>query len=591
MQWAFFQSSHTTSFQDIRDDGELLDVTLVCDDGRQLEAHKVVLSANSSVFRQMLTRNIHPHPLIFLTEQNSKKVGQILDFLYKGEVGMPDNEVTEFLELSRKLQIKSLDEVASSEKSGQHLTEQDDAGNEFDGDFSTSSNITEHDPVENTEVYINQKQISEETKEKDAQHPAMETDHVGGLKYTCSLCKESFKSYHVMKIHSVGHKGKSRRHEKIQFTGEEPLRNMLDKLFVTKEGQKECTICGKTTQSSAHAREHAEIHIEGLEYPCMDCGKIMKTSTTSRHHKKMCKGSLPASKNDDMLEMNYNQKTLQQEWIKTKDISQATFLMDEKVDNIFVPDKEMLLDQITKSISQENKGDNDIKNEDNTDNGETTVREMLNKIVLMKDGFVECAICGKRSKHTSHAREHAEIHIEGLEYPCRDCGKSLKTSSALRQHRDRSKTCKGSVLTTKKDDITEMKHNSPTLEQDLFTTIDILHPRSLQDKKVDSDREISVDEIIPTIKQENMVDVDSKDEETNVDATVTTVREMLDKFILMKDGFAECTVCGKRSKHSGHAREHVEIHLQGLEYPCMDCGKSFKTSSTMRQHKRLVHKN
>ena len=117
MQWSHFQSSVRQSLQDLRHVEELFDVTLVCDDGKQLNAHKVVLSACSPLFRQMLTRNKHPHPLIFMTESNSKQLEEVLDFLYNGEVGIQQEYISEFLKLAQKLKIKGLDELDFTEKS------------------------------------------------------------------------------------------------------------------------------------------------------------------------------------------------------------------------------------------------------------------------------------------------------------------------------------------------------------------------------------------------------------------------------------------------------------------------------------------
>ena len=41
-------------------------MTLACEDGRQVGAHKVVLIAPSTFFEKILIRNQHPHPLIYI---------------------------------------------------------------------------------------------------------------------------------------------------------------------------------------------------------------------------------------------------------------------------------------------------------------------------------------------------------------------------------------------------------------------------------------------------------------------------------------------------------------------------------------------
>ena len=65
LQWNDFKDVVNTSFGNLRDDTDFIDVTLACEDGRQLKAHKVVLAAMSPFLQEILKRNQHPHPLIY----------------------------------------------------------------------------------------------------------------------------------------------------------------------------------------------------------------------------------------------------------------------------------------------------------------------------------------------------------------------------------------------------------------------------------------------------------------------------------------------------------------------------------------------
>ena len=53
LRWNNYQSSITSAFESLRDQDDFVDVTLACD-GRSLKAHRVVLSACSSYFRELL---------------------------------------------------------------------------------------------------------------------------------------------------------------------------------------------------------------------------------------------------------------------------------------------------------------------------------------------------------------------------------------------------------------------------------------------------------------------------------------------------------------------------------------------------------
>lgn len=53
LRWNNFHSNIATSFEHLRDHEDFVDVTLACE-GRSLKAHKVVLSACSPYFRNLL---------------------------------------------------------------------------------------------------------------------------------------------------------------------------------------------------------------------------------------------------------------------------------------------------------------------------------------------------------------------------------------------------------------------------------------------------------------------------------------------------------------------------------------------------------
>ena len=57
---------------------------MACEDG-QIPAHKLVLSAASELFKQILRKNTHDHPLIFLYGIRIADVHSILEFIYTGE--------------------------------------------------------------------------------------------------------------------------------------------------------------------------------------------------------------------------------------------------------------------------------------------------------------------------------------------------------------------------------------------------------------------------------------------------------------------------------------------------------------------------
>ena len=77
-------------FEHLRQSSELCDVTLACDDGPSLQAHRLVLAAYSPVLREMFGRHSaqqqqQPALLLFPT-LGLHTLQAMLGFLYTGEV-------------------------------------------------------------------------------------------------------------------------------------------------------------------------------------------------------------------------------------------------------------------------------------------------------------------------------------------------------------------------------------------------------------------------------------------------------------------------------------------------------------------------
>ena len=116
LQWNDFKENITTSFRDLREDKEFTDVTLACEDGQQIEAHKVVLLSSSPFFMELLKKSKHPHPLIYMRGLRSEDLVAIVDFLYHGEANVFQENLDSFLALAEELRLKGLTGGAEAEK-------------------------------------------------------------------------------------------------------------------------------------------------------------------------------------------------------------------------------------------------------------------------------------------------------------------------------------------------------------------------------------------------------------------------------------------------------------------------------------------
>merc|ERR1712204_110421 len=108
LKWNDFQENAISAFGTLREDSEFADVTLVCEDGQQVEAHKVILASSSPFFLNLLRRNKHPHPLIYMRGIQSEDLVAMIDFLYLGEANVYQENIDAFLALAEELKLKGL---------------------------------------------------------------------------------------------------------------------------------------------------------------------------------------------------------------------------------------------------------------------------------------------------------------------------------------------------------------------------------------------------------------------------------------------------------------------------------------------------
>ena len=77
----------------------------------------------------------------------------------------------------------------------------------------------------------------------------------------------------------------------------------------------------------------------------------------------------------------------------------------------------------------------------------------------------------------------------------------------------------------------------------------------------------------------------------SIESSNSELDEKFQELIVFADKIFRCTVCEKTMTHRGSMRRHLETHLTGLSYNCNLCGKTFRLSNTLANHKSLSHGN
>ena len=118
LQWNNFNENIIGAFGNLRQDNDFTDVTLASEDGDQIEVHKVILASFSPFFQNILKRNKHPHPLIYMRGLKSVDLLAIIDFLYCGEANVFQENLDSFLSIAEELQMKGLMGKDDADKMG-----------------------------------------------------------------------------------------------------------------------------------------------------------------------------------------------------------------------------------------------------------------------------------------------------------------------------------------------------------------------------------------------------------------------------------------------------------------------------------------
>ena len=248
LKWNDFQTNVTSMFSRLRREEDFFDVTLVSDDQQHISAHKLVLSASSQLFKNILRKTSHSNPLIYLNGFSSKELNFVMDYIYQGEVKLFQDDLDDFLNVAQKLQIEGLiggDSPSGGSTKNEHMTLNDEVGNYYEEE------IIKDDAV------------------LDKMQPKVGTQDKKQVK-TTSLAVQSSSEF------------VSSRSSLITTD----IKAAVDSLFVKDGENYRCTACGRSSSSNSNMRKHVEVHIEGLTFDCQLCGESFRSRKVVDNHKR-----------------------------------------------------------------------------------------------------------------------------------------------------------------------------------------------------------------------------------------------------------------------------------------------------------------
>lgn len=121
LRWNNYQSNLTSVFDQLLQSESFVDVTLACD-GHSIKAHKMVLSACSPYFKQLFVDNPCQHPIVILKDVNWPELKSMVEFMYKGEINVSQDQINPLLKVAENLKIRGLADVNSEDDSLERKT-------------------------------------------------------------------------------------------------------------------------------------------------------------------------------------------------------------------------------------------------------------------------------------------------------------------------------------------------------------------------------------------------------------------------------------------------------------------------------------
>ena len=252
LTWHSYSDHLREALKEMMTTNEFSDVTLVTDDKQQIRAHRNILSACSPVFKDILQLNSNnTNPVIYLRGIQHSEMESIMQFVYLGEARFDEEKLSEFLMVSKNLEIKELltglenietKEYVETEANTDSAEQDHNIANDTDLDINEDSTSSFNEDSADVEP---QKQTKLQNKSADRRVKGTTLESVNS-QFTCQDCEKVFNSKGALIYHIKS------KHEGIKYT---------------------CNQCNFQASAMNGLKMHVQAKHEGVKYTCNHCDK------------------------------------------------------------------------------------------------------------------------------------------------------------------------------------------------------------------------------------------------------------------------------------------------------------------------------
>ena len=229
LQWHTYPDHLTDMLHKLMVSKELTDITLVCDDKKQFKAHKIVLSACSPVFKDIINGLPQNSSVIYLRGIEHQEIESILEFMYLGVATFYQDRMSEFLNVAKNLEIKEISK-----------------NSEFNEENDSTQDIPDIENENNLLCEKRQKNTCDDKNEISVSNSLDRTNEIQYEKnmegmYECDQCEGKFALKGNLKIHLQS------QHKGVRYS---------------------CNQCDKQYNDRRTLTKHVRSKHEGVKYPC-----------------------------------------------------------------------------------------------------------------------------------------------------------------------------------------------------------------------------------------------------------------------------------------------------------------------------------
>jgi len=275
LHWHTYSDRLRDMLYNLRKSEYLTDVTLVCDDQRQFKAHKLVLSACSTVFKNIIDNLPLNCSVIYLRGIQHQEIESILEFMYLGVATFYQERMKEFLNVAKNLGIREISKDVEFNDVEVLNNKEDNVETMYlPNDIHESNDLVSDQPNTETKQFgtgrsSNSNQIVQKTRRS----------------FSCDQCESQFASrgnltLHIQSIHE-GVKYSCTQCDK-QFTHESSLSTHIKSKH--EEIKYSCNHCEKQFNLQRSLTTHIKGIHEGVKYSCNQCDYQASQPSNLRIH-------------------------------------------------------------------------------------------------------------------------------------------------------------------------------------------------------------------------------------------------------------------------------------------------------------------